>query len=140
MKKLSVVNLSSKPPNPPIFFIDRSLGRKAISSALIEAGAEVIVHDEHFPQNTIDETWLEEAGKNGWIVLSKDKRIRYRANEKNALVGAKVLAFILIATNTTGEEMADIFVRSLKRMVQISNEVKRPAIYTIGRDAKPKKI
>lgn len=131
---------SLKPPKKHIFFIDRSLGRKAVASVLLEAGYEVIIHDDVFPQNTLDEEWLKDAGKKRWIVLSKDNRIRYRANEIAALESAKVLAFILIAANATGEEMASIFLKASKRMITLANKEKRPAIFTLGRDSKPKKI
>ena len=134
------MNLSSKQLNNHVFFIDRSLGKKAVASTLMEIGANVIIHDQYFAQDTLDQVWLEAAGNKGWIVLSKDNRIRYRANELAALNSANVLAFILIAANATGEEMATIFVKAYKRMLSIANEAHRPAIYTIGRDAKPKKI
>lgn len=103
-------------------------------------GAQVIIHDDYFPQDTPDPVWLHEAGLKGWIVLSKDNRIRYRANELLALNSAKVLAFILIAANATGAEMADIFVKAHKKMITIADIEKRPAIYTLGRDARPKKL
>jgi uncharacterized protein with PIN domain len=122
------------------FFIDRSLGKKAVASALIDAGHNVIIHDDIFAQNTPDEDWLKEAGKKGWIILSKDNRIRYRANEVSALESANALAFILIAANVTGEEMAAIFIKASKRMIALAGESKRPAIFTLGRDGKPKKI
>lgn len=131
---------NSKLPKKHIFFIDRSLGRKAISSALIETGASVVIHDDHFPQNTTDEEWLNVVGKKGWIVLSKDNRIRYRLNEISALRSAKVLAFILVAKNATGEEMAQIYLKAYKRMCMLADGEKRPSIFTVGRDGKPNKI
>src|SRR5260221_14400832 len=88
-KRLFVVN-SPSPPDPLVFFIDRSLGRKIIAKALRDAGEEVMVHDDHFPQNTRDEVWLGEAGKRQWVVLTKDENIRYRTNELMALRAASV--------------------------------------------------
>lgn len=131
---------SSKLLDEYVFFIDRSLGKKAIANALKNAGLNVVIHDDCFPQNTLDEVWLDEVGKKGWIVLSKDNRIRYRANEISALNNANVLAFFLTATNATGDEMASIFLKARKRMIDIASKSKRPAIYTLGRDAKPKLI
>ncbi|MGH7991598.1 MAG: hypothetical protein ACREDS_15585 [Limisphaerales bacterium] len=61
-------------PGRLVFFIDRSLGRKIIPDTLRNAGEEVCVHDELFAQNAKDEVWLAEAGKQGWIVLTKDKK------------------------------------------------------------------
>ncbi|HEY5542517.1 MAG TPA: hypothetical protein VIM04_04570, partial [Candidatus Binatia bacterium] len=78
-KKQSAVSSGSTPPNPPlVFFIDRSLGQKVIASKLRECGVQVEIHDHHFPQNALDEDWISEVGKRGWVVLTKDDRIRYR--------------------------------------------------------------
>jgi predicted nuclease of predicted toxin-antitoxin system len=68
---------SSKQPDEFVFFIDRSLGKKAIANVLRKAGARVEVHDDHLPQNARDEEWLTYAGQRHWAVITKDDRIRY---------------------------------------------------------------
>src|SRR3990172_737151 len=92
-KKRSAANYELKPPRPHIFFLDRSLGKKTIADALRQAGAEVRVHDDCFPPDARDEDWLREVGQKGWIVLTKDRHIRYRAPELAALQKAGVIAF-----------------------------------------------
>jgi hypothetical protein len=84
-KKQSALNLPSL-PEPLVFFVDRSLGRHIIPNALRDAGALVELHDDHFSQDAKDQVWLAEVGKRGWVVLTKDKRLRYRALETNALM------------------------------------------------------
>jgi PIN like domain len=42
-------------------------------------------HANHFASETPDEEWLETAGRRGWIVLTHDRRIRYKPNERNAV-------------------------------------------------------
>ena len=49
-----------------------------IADALRSAGICVEVHDDHLPVNAPDEDWIALAGQKGWIVLTKDKNIRYR--------------------------------------------------------------
>jgi hypothetical protein len=44
------------------FFVDRSLGRWAVPSALRTAGFEVVAHDDVFRADTADDVWLAEAG------------------------------------------------------------------------------
>ena len=91
-------------PEQLVFFVDRSLGRKIIPGALRQAGEEVRVHDDYFQQDAKDEVWLADVGKRGWIVLTKDKNIRYRPVELQALLLAKVRAFVLTARgDLTGE-------------------------------------
>ncbi len=97
-----------------MFFVNRSLGRKAVPEALRLAGEKVIVHDEHFAQDAKDEEWLTHAGNQGWVVLSADKRIRYRGSEFSALKEAGVRAFILTAkSQMTGAQMGTAFVAAL---------------------------
>jgi Uma2 family endonuclease len=45
----------------PIFFIDWCLG-KSVANALIEAGAQIEHHGNHFAQNTPDPEWLQVMG------------------------------------------------------------------------------
>jgi hypothetical protein len=65
-----------------------------------------------------DETWLEEAGNRGWIVLAKDERIRRRPNELAAIRASRVKAFYLTAGGLKGEVQAEILLRHLNRIIQ----------------------
>jgi hypothetical protein len=78
-----------------VFFIDRSLGGRVIAEALRAAGAQVEIHDAHFAPDAPDVEWLATVGKQGWVVLSKDARIRRDAFEREALRSASVKAFFL---------------------------------------------
>ena len=99
---------SSELREPLVFFLDRSLGKKKVAQALRQAGAVVEVHADHFPADARDEDWLRVVGSRGWIVLTKDERIRYRPNERSALLRSGVRAFILTARDLTGEEMGEV--------------------------------
>jgi predicted nuclease of predicted toxin-antitoxin system len=117
-RKPSAANSRSKPRNPFVFFLDRNLGRKTIAEALRQAGAEVRIHDDHFPPAARDQEWLSEVGRREWIVLTKDARIRYREIERTALMNAGVRAFVLTAKNLQGSEMASVFVSALPAMTR----------------------
>jgi len=135
-KKPCDASLNSR-PEPPVFFVDRSLGRKIIPDALRGAGEQIRVHDELFPQDARDEDWLSEVGRRGWIVLTKDTRIRYRATEIAALLAARVRAFVLGARgDLQGTEIAAIFVKALPAMKRVLGETDSPFVAHVGRDAK----
>jgi hypothetical protein len=51
-----------------------------------------------------------------WIVLTRDKKIRYHASEKRALLAAGVRAFVLSSGNLTGPQMAEAVRKALPRM------------------------
>jgi hypothetical protein len=45
----------------------------------------VEVHDDHFARDEEDRVWLQSVGEKGWVVLTKDQKLRYRPLEINAL-------------------------------------------------------
>ncbi|MEO8010927.1 MAG: hypothetical protein ABI650_04715 [Dokdonella sp.] len=120
-------------PAAPIFFIDRSLGRRHVAEALRSAGAEVVIHDDVFSQNATDTEWLDEAGRRGWIVLTKDDAIRRHPQERHMVETGGVRMFALTARNLVGTEMADLFVRVLFGMQHRATTVKPPFIFAISR-------
>ena len=45
----------------------------------------VEIHDDYFASDALDETWLSEIGKRGWVAITKDERIRYRKIDQSRL-------------------------------------------------------
>jgi hypothetical protein len=59
-----------------------------------------------------DHEWLPVAGRHGWVVLMRDKRVRARPGERQALVKNSVRAFILTgAGNYSRWRTLDLLVR-----------------------------
>jgi len=73
-------------------------------------------HADHFADDADDETWITEVGKRGWVVLTKDKAIRTRPVELQAVEAAKVRMFRLSGGNMTGDEMARVFLNNRTNM------------------------
>lgn len=86
------------------------------------------MHADHFRDDASDDEWLAQAGKNGWLVLTKDKHIRYRRAEFDAVVQAKVRLFVLTAGNITALEMGEVFVKALGRMTRTAAKHDAPFI------------
>lgn len=116
------------------FFVDRSLGRWAVPSALRAAGFEVVSHDDMFAADTDDYIWLAEAGAQGWIVLMKDDRIRYRPRERAALEAARVQAFALTSANLTGEQQAYLLTIHASRMERFCAQHPGPFVVGVYRE------
>src|SRR5680860_935758 len=73
--------------SPPEFFFDRSLG-KITAQRLRDAGCTVHLIADFYPtdaKDIPDETWIAEGCSRGWVLLTKDQRIRYRAAELASL-------------------------------------------------------
>ena len=86
----------------PEFFIDRSLARRDVAEALRGAGWLVRTHLEVFgdrDQEITDVEWLELCGREAWIVLTMDRRIRYHRAEVAAIRRHRVRAFVLTSGN-----------------------------------------
>jgi hypothetical protein len=132
-KRPSAASSGSKPPESLVFFIDRSLGRKIVAQALRQAGETVEIHDDHFLADATDEDWLLEVGKRGWIVLTKDDRIRYRTTERTALATARVRAFVLTSSQLQGAEMAAAFLAALPRIKRLIAKHNPPFIGRVSR-------
>lgn len=106
-----------------------------VAAILRKEGVEVEVHDHHFPRDEKDPIWLAEVGRRNWVVLTKDRRIRYRTLEREALQAAGVAAFVLVGKRLTGEEAGGIFVRALPAIQRFLATHKRPFIAKVSRSS-----
>lgn len=102
---------------------------------LRKAEVKVEAHSDHFALDALDQDWLREVGAKNWVVLSRDERIRYRPLELQALTQAKVKAFVLVAGNLRGTEMAKILVDALPEIIKTVRENDPPFIAKIYKDS-----
>ncbi len=80
---------------------------------------------------TEDEDWLPVVGARQWVVLTKDKWIRRREMEREALIQAKVAAFVLSAGNLTGTEMAVAFTKAYPRIQKTLRDHEPPFVASV---------
>lgn len=77
-------------------FIDANL--IGVAKAL-EPNHDQIVYPGHpdwpFDQDEADDIWLSYVGDHDWLAIARDKRIRYRTTEKQALVSHKVRVVVV---------------------------------------------
>lgn len=124
--------VTGPPPEPRIFFVDRSLGAKDVVDALRAAGLAVIGHAERFAHDTEDTEWLQVAGESGWVVLTKDVNIRRNEIERRALIDAGVAAFMLARADLTGATMAKLWVSAIPKLLRALQEHAPPFIATLS--------
>jgi hypothetical protein len=136
----SAASSRSKPPEPVTVFLDESLDSDSIAEALSAAGGKVERLTRHFPKGVEDHTWLALAGTRGWVVLTRDKRIRYRRLERLALQAAGVRAFVFTGGNVTLADTAASLAAAIPAIAEISAREPGACIYHIGRTGKPRRM
>jgi predicted nuclease of predicted toxin-antitoxin system len=120
-------------PDRPTLFVDRSLG-KGVVNALRDAGAKVEFHDDHFSQDAEDVEWIPKASENGWVILTKDKHIRRRFHERQAIIDSSARVFTLTSGNMTGAAMASLLVAQLENIEALAASTQAPFVAIVGRD------
>lgn len=120
-------------PPPPEFFLDRSLGKRLVPGGLRSAGwnlrtlAEVYgSREERVP----DEEWLERCGREGWVVLTKDGRIRYRPAEIEAIRRNGVKAFVVARGGLTAASQVSRFIANAER-IEAACQAEGPFVYAV---------
>ncbi len=114
-----------------VYFTDRDLG-KTFAEILRSSGLTVERHHDHFAPDTADEAWLEAVGKRGWIALTHDRRIRYKPNERNAVMRHGV-ALLVIVGAVPFPDLARAFVASLPGIERFLARHKPPFIAKVYR-------
>jgi hypothetical protein len=140
-KSRSSIKPGPTPPDDadaPVIFVDRALG-KGVPLALAEAGFRVEAHDDHFPQDTEDPELLREIGRRGWLFFTKDKMMRKRTVEVEAIREVGLRVFMLASGNMKGEEMAAAAVKAAPKILRFGRQYQPPFISRVQRDGRVEK-
>jgi hypothetical protein len=109
-----------------VYFTDRDLGKR-FPEILRAGGLNVERHADHFAPATSDAIWLQEVGKRGWIALTHDQRIRYKPNERDAVIRHGV-ALLVVVGKAPFPDLAHAFVATLPRIERFLAEHDPPFI------------
>ena len=114
-----------------VYFTDRDLGKR-FGDILKAGGLTVERHADHFAADTPDEVWLAEVGKRGWTALTHDRRIRYKPNERDAVMRHKV-GLLVVVGKAPFPDLARAFVTTLPRIERFVTSRKPPFIAKVYR-------
>jgi hypothetical protein len=121
-------------PEDLVLYLDENLHNcRPILDVLLRHSIKHERHGEHFPSGTEDSVWLPFVGQRGWILLTKDKRIRFNQLEKTAVRRHRVREFYFSSGNFTGAEMAEILVAALPAMIKTVRKQEPPFIASIAK-------
>jgi hypothetical protein len=115
-----------------VFYLDESIYSRVLAGAMEAAGANVRRVGADVPYGSADEIWLEVAGRNNWIALMRDQRIRRRRLETDALKAHGVAAFVFTGGQESAQKTAKTICPLLVKFANIGTSEPRPFLYTFG--------
>src|SRR6266700_6040938 len=117
-----------------MIFIDRSISKR-VAEALKCVRDDVRWLEDEFLHDTPDPAWLREVGQRGWLVVTRDKKVRSRPGERQSIIDNKVGCFCLTQrSNPTKWEYLKLIVSTLDKMESRFTETERPFIFGISKD------
>lgn len=117
-----------------ISYLDANLLGVARPLARIRAD---VIHPGHpacpeLHSHTKDEIWLAEAGRHGWVVLMRDKHIRRRPGERQALLDGGLRTFCLTSSgNSSKWEVLRLLVVNWPSIERTAHQRPGPYIYSV---------
>ncbi len=120
-----------------MIFIDRSVP-KGVAEALKQVRDDVCWLEDVFEEGWIkDREWIPDIGARGWLVISKDKKIRTRQEERRAVKDNNVGCFILNYKQPLNRwEILKLVASSLDEMEDKFANTPRPFMYLIDRNGR----
>jgi hypothetical protein len=103
----------SRRHKPLTFYVDECLGR-FVAEALSAGGFDVRPYYDYFA-GMQDVDWLPQVGVDRWILLTKDKNIRRRQLEVDAILNSGVRAFVVTAVGLHREDLAKLMLRVMPK-------------------------
>lgn len=113
------------------YFTDRDLGKR-FPEILAAGGLPVERHADHFPHDCRDEIWLQAVAENGWIAVTHDQRIRYKPNERQAVIRHRV-ALLVVIGQAPYPDLAHSFVNTAGKIEAFLEEYHPPIIAKVYR-------
>jgi hypothetical protein len=110
------------------FYVDECLGR-FVAEALTADGFDARPYYDHFA-GMKDVEWLPQVGANQWILLTKDKNIRRRRLEVDAILNSGVRAFVVTAVGLHREDLAKLVLSAMPKIQRICQQ-RGPFVFNI---------
>ena len=122
------------------FLVDNNLGPQ-LAAGMKGFGEDVVHLTEFLEPDVPDTKMLALVGSNGWCLITRDDRIRYRPAESRALKEHRVGAFFMGGKNRGRCQIIQQLVRNWPRMKKLAGTTKRPFAFRVPpRGAKIKRV
>ena len=78
------------------------------------------MRDDHLSSAAPDEDWIALVGRKNWLAITKDRNIRYRTAELDAIRKHLARVIVIRMKNVTGPEVAEVLVKDRCRIVRFA--------------------
>ncbi len=113
------------------FFFDNNIG-SFVAEGLHAFGEDVCHITEHFPVDTADEVWLEFVGRKGMCLVTRDRMIRRRPIELEALRRHRVGAFFLAGKRMGKWDQIRQIIRAWSMMKETASRTRPPFAFRVN--------
>lgn len=120
-----------------MIFFDRSIPR-GVADAVKQVRDDACWLEDVFEEGWIkDREWIPDIGARGWLVVSKDKQIRRRPEERRAIRENNVGCFIFTYRDGLNRwEILKLVAATLDEMEEKFANTPRPFMYLIDRNGR----
>jgi hypothetical protein len=120
-----------------VIFFDRSVPR-GVAEAVKQVREDACWLEDVFEEGWIkDREWIPEVGARGWLVITKDKKIRTRPEERRVIKENNVGCFILNYSQPLNRwEILKLVTSTLDEMEEKFANTPRPFLYLIDRNGR----
>ena len=127
----------AKPPEIPVFFVDRDTGGRLLAAALRPHGYRIELHGDHFVQDTPDPFWIRGVAQRGWSILTCDRNIARKEPERSLFGTAPTYTFILYAlSHVHREQRVPLVLEVLPKLGALIAAHSTHGIYRVYTDGK----
>jgi len=114
------------------FFFDNNIGQFMVLG-LRGFGEDVYHLTDHFPPDTRDEVWLRFVGDQRMALVTRDKRIRRRPLEVDAIKRHNVGAFILVGKQMGKWAQIEQVIHAWQKMTEAASSTPTPFAFRVNR-------
>lgn len=112
------------------FFVDNNLSR-GLARGMAAFGEDVTHLQDHYPVDAKDTDWLPQVGRDEWILLTRDNKIRFKPAELGAIKQHRVGAFFLGGKDRSRWDLVQQVVRNWVRMNELAGKTARPFAFRV---------
>lgn len=117
----------------PILFLDENYGRGAVTKELDAAKIEYVVLKDVLPRGSLDEKWIAEVGKNGWVAITRDNALKRHPIAKRSIADNGAQVVIIRAKGLNSSQLGELIRHLYKKISRYCEKNQGPFLISISK-------